>query len=166
MRKAVKIICIALCAVILVGLGLYFIPWRTNIKLEMYGAVVTEDGEVVYTTQVKISGTKDTYLFKKDRYNVSLSLPESTIKSRTYKDGIVGPPVIQDPEYYPYISTSYSLFCAGINGFFHGRFDLSFDKNVLILTNFEPEGEYLVASTDPDFDPLEILETYLRATDS
>lgn len=166
MRKSVKIISLALCAVVLIGLGLYFIPWRTGINLEMYGAVVTEDGEVVYTTQVKISGVKDIYLFKKNRYDVSLSLPESSIKSRTYTDGLVGPPIIQDPEYYPYISTSYSLFCVGMNEFIHGRFDLSFDKNVLVLRGFKPEGEYLVASTDPNFDPLEILETYLRATDS
>ena len=51
---------------VLVGVGLYFIPWSTHVNQKMYAAVLSEAGEVLYEIDIKLSETKKDYLFQKD----------------------------------------------------------------------------------------------------
>ena len=106
---------------------------------------------------------KKEYLFKKTAYKSSIKLEGPSINSNTYRDFTLSPPIVQDPA-YPYISGSYNTFSTKINGFIAGGYELSSDLDELILVNFDSNGQYLVASTDPNFDPLEILEAYLEIT--
>ena len=164
MRKTVKIICIALCAVILVGLGLYFIPWSTHVDQKMYAAVISEDDEILYESEIKLSGSKKDYLFKKDTYDGTITfITEQTDKNRRYQDLSLAKPFHDTPEENPYIFGTYNVYNGGLNSYMHGSYNLSFDQNVLILTDFGPEGKYLVASTDPDFDPLATLNAYKQS---
>lgn len=163
MRKSVKIICIALCAAVLIGLGLYFIPWSTHVDQEMHAAVLSEDGAVLYKTEIKLSGTKKEYLFKKDTSEGTIEfLTVHADKNRRYQNWLIDRPFLDDPEKNPYIYGAYTVYNAALNSFMGGYYNLSFEKDVLILTNFGPEGKYLVASTDPDFDPLELLDTWKK----
>ena len=158
MRKAIKIICIALCAAVLMGLGLYFIPWSNPINLKMQ-AVVVRDGEVYPGNEIKVTGSIKEYLFKSTQMNVDISLGDIEIENNnkievehSWRKGKTSP--------RPYYMTSYHCSSEELNRFAFGHFGLSHDLDWLVLRDPRDKDRYIVASTDPDFDPQKILEAF------
>lgn len=159
MKKAIKIICLVLCAAVLIGLGLYCIPWKTPINVKMH-AVVVQDGVVSPGGEIKISGSFEYYLFKRDKMNAEISLGDIQVESQdkiteTY---FLWPEPSDNP--YPYYLGSYGLYSRAANHFVWGPFGISHDLDWLVIRDPQNEERYIVASADPDFDPQEILKAY------
>lgn len=162
MRKPIKIICLVLVIILLIAAGLYYIPLKTSINVKMY-AVVLNDGEFYpgsEISEIKVTGSIKQYLFRSSQMNVNILLGDIRLEYQEkievklhWSEGRTSSP-------HPYYMSSYTYFSSAVNGYVAGRFGMSHDLDWLVLTDPREEDRYIVASTDPDFDPHEVMAAY------
>ena len=159
MRKPIKIICIALIAALLIAAGLYFIPLKTNLNLKMY-AVEVDNGEIYSGSEIKVTGSIKEYLFQSSQMNVNISLGDIRLEYQEKIEVKLHWPKGKTSSPHPYYMASYTCFSGAKNHFVHGNFGMSHDLDWLVLMYPDENDKYLVASTDPDFDPNVVLEAF------
>ena len=159
MRKYVKIICIALCAAVLLGMGLYYIPLKTPINFKMH-AVIVQEGEIYPGSEIKVTGSIKQYLFQSSQMDVDISLGDIKIENNEeisvslhWSKGKTSAP-------HPYYMDSYTCYSKAVNRIVAGLFGMSHDLDWVVLRYPQEKNRYIVASADPDFDPQDVLEAF------
>lgn len=159
MRKPIKIICLVLVIILLIAAGLYYIPLKTTINTKMY-AVVVDDGEISPGSEIKVTGSIKQYLFQSSQMDVDISLGDIKIENNEeisvslhWSKGKTSSP-------HPYYMDSYTCYSKTVNHFVGGQFGMSHDLDWVVLRYPQEKNRYIVASTDPDFDPHEVMAAY------
>lgn len=164
MKKGHKVIVVAaVISVLLIAVAICLLPWPTRISATMYAAVVTPDGEVQNTLEFTLGGWKRDYLFRDDDLNLNIvfkddgNAPFHSAETNTLN-------TLDGSLISAYYSTSPAFWS---RGFTTGLivFTKDFQYCAMSMVSFVGETAVqsptcIVASTNPDFDPAEVLKTF------
>lgn len=75
------IVILILIGILLLALALYFIPWPERMELQMNGAKVDTQGNVITEGEIVVEGWRYHYLFQSDKFRLTkIELPGVKIK--------------------------------------------------------------------------------------
>lgn len=149
---ATAVICIVMvCAAVWAITGLLYQTTRVN--WNMYGTLITTDGEIGDTVEFTVKGKVKDYKDEADRIMLDIDFPD-TFRYSEYSyaaNSISRSDQLMDIPYFLWEGYSKT--------FMDSRYGLSLDEEYMIF-QWKDEPYLLVASTDPDADPQEIYEYF------
>lgn len=164
-----RILCIILVAIIL-GIALYFIPWRTEIRIHTTGAEVDSQGNILTEGEFVLEGWHCNYLFQQDTFEItSLELPNIGQPNFQIRGQQI---MITDGKNIPSGTVFYSIYAffydPDTNGAESAKicFPLDFQYALFRLGDNSPGSRIFVTTGSDDPSPVEMLkEFYLLLTD-
>lgn len=175
-----KIICIILCSVaalLIVLAALTYIPLTRTLDYDLYGYIIRPDGQIIEEFTFTVTGKEYDFIIDPPGGTISFSGTEltqlerdafilyfdwdSTRITEKYTSGhYVGDYYSADPRYV-LGSLSYYNGAANSPGSGPGILDLE-DESFCIYADGLVEDAYILGVSDPDADPMAVLEPYLK----
>ena len=136
-----------------------FLPIPHKIEARMYGATTTESGEIIREVKFDVTGWELKYLFRDDRLDIRITFgPDGREPLLGGRGGAktLGPLHAVFPVYL----TTYAAYRTDEQAFVSGFFALTPNCDRCILTGVSTANDFLIGSTNPDFDADEILDFF------
>lgn len=136
-----------------------FLPMPHKIEARMYGAAATESGEIIREVKFDVTGWELKYLFRDDRLDIRITFgPDGREPLLGGRGGAktLGPL----HAVYPVYLTTYVACRTDEQAFVSGFFALTPNCDRRVLTGVSTANDYLIGSTNPDFDAAEMLDFF------
>lgn len=131
---------LAVIGLLLLALGLYFLPWPERVELRMNGAKVDRQGNAITEGEIIFEGWRYHYLFQSDKFKLTkVDLPDVQIGSIIDAQGDTG--------FYPSIGDTIRCivgFWVPKDGLWHARVFTTENYDYLVI--YEDDGNIFVAS--------------------
>ena len=157
MKKKLFLIGQILMVVLLIAAALYFIPFPVEVDMELQGAVVSADGEILEQVDITIKGEKLYYLFQEDEVQLRI---ETTSDDWMFPSAASGGSSYKDPYAdYPYM-TVYTTTGNPQTDLGWGGYALDMEDGYFLAGRWNDPSKFLIGTTGAGLEPASILDYF------